>query len=515
MLYNVHPTVRLLRRSFAQAIAAACLSMQIMPRTLTVAASPPENPKNFGFPNANNAFAFELLHRLVADKPFSNQFLSPFSLESALLIALEGAREQTASQLRRALQLPGLNMAALRIEYKSITAGLTPPSKAGTAGIREQLGKLKKELNAANADATKLWESRKFAQANQIAEKASALANRFNQLSKQLEPFEIASANSLWVDKSYPLSNEYVRVIEPYYGTSAANVCDFKKNSEVERVRINQWVSTHTNERIPNIIAPGGISPDTRLVIANAIYFKGKWTEPFDKRLTKIAPFTRGDQTKSTVEMMFAPSLEVAMYAAFQSDGTLFKTPELIAEGDEKSQGYPGDDGYHALQLPYQGDRLSMLVILPRTTASLNKLVTSLNSKQFNTIRKALKNRPVDVRLPKFKMETNYDLIPNLKALGVRDAFSSQLANFSGLTQSLSPTDRLYITMVLHKAFVEVNEEGTEAAAATVVAMGPTSAVPSRPFIPEFTADHPFLFAIVDNTTDVILFVGKVDVVNG
>ncbi len=325
------------------------------------------------------------------------------------------------------------------------------------------------------------------------------------------DPFELSTANSLWVDKSYPLSRDFSRIVGQSFGASSANSCDFQKSADAERVRINDWVATQTYGKIRDIIPVGSLSPETRLVIANAIYFKGNWAKPFEASRTANAEFTDENKKKTQVSMMFAPALKEAWYAAFESDGTAFETPAMANAAPGQDKLYPGNDGYQVVELPYAGEQLSMLIVLPRTVDGLNKLVASMTADQFETIRQQLKSRPVHVKLPKFKLESNYDLIPDLKALGMQAAFSPDAADFSGLTDSLSPEHRLYISLVIHKAYVDVNEQGTEAAAATIVGMARAAAPAARPFIPEFTADRPFLFSIIDRQTNNILFIGKVN----
>jgi serine protease inhibitor len=509
---------QLTRRRFAQYMAT-CMGAAAAYRYTSAAELLPRDQTNLDLVQANNALAIELLKRFAEKKPADNQFFSPLSIDSALLIALEGADGQTAVQMGRALQLPAsLQLAdgmpdrqVLANDFTSLRDSIEPLAADLAGVLRKQVSELKGQLTKANDTANKLMQARKFAESAKASDEAAKLAGRINELSKSIDPFTLTMANSLWVDRTYPLSDDYVRRVDRIFGTSTANACDFQGATDAERVRINRWVADHTQDKIRDIIPAGVLSPETRLVIANAIYFKGNWAKPFEASRTASAEFTDGSLAKKQVSMMFAPALKEASYAAFRSDGTAFQTPRMVTEEVKPAELYPDQGGYQVLELPYVGEKLSMLVILPQQPDGLNKLLSSMNLQQFNAIRGQLQSRPVHVKLPKFKLATNYNLIPDLQALGMQDAFSPELADFSGLTKSKSLDHRLYISMVIHKAFVEVNEEGTEAAAATVVGMARAAAPVSRPFTPEFTADHPFLFCIFDKTTKSILFMGAVN----
>ncbi|MCC6511558.1 MAG: serpin family protein [Pirellulaceae bacterium] len=392
-----------------------------------------------------------------------------------------------------------------------LLGSLKPLEGEEANAARRQLAELKQQLETLNAEVKRLGKERKFGESNIVADKARSLVKPIKDLAKSVDPFELAIANSLWVDKTYPLSRTYQQTIEKFYGSSQANSCDFQNHADAERGRINDWVSDNTREKIQNIIPAGALSRETRLVIANAIYFKGNWSQPFQSSLTTPAQFTSSQGTQSTVSMMSAPMLDVASYAAFADDGSVFETPSMVTQDFNETQGYPSGDGYQVLELPYVGDRLSMLCVLPRQANNLNKLVASFTAEKFEACRTALKKRPVHVKLPRFKTETTYNLIPDLRTLGMQDAFSPERADFTGLTEGQTLAERLYISLVIHKAFVEVNEQGTEAAAATVVGMARASAPVQRPFIPEFTANRPFLAAIVDKVSGMILFVGKIE----
>lgn len=508
------------RRNFTGWLAAAWLAADYFPKTSQSAEPLSQKSTMHNLTQANNNFAFAMLKRLTATKPAENQFLSPFSIESALTIALEGAREKTAAEMGTALSFPDSlkssgarpwDMGRMRKDYNELLTSLTPPSGPAVDETRRELTGLKQELEKVNAEVKQLSAAGNFTESNKLATKSRQLSQRVHALAKTVDQFELATANSLWVEKTYPLSKAFQQTVEQFYGSSEAIACNFSGQPEVERVRINDWVAKNTRDKILNIIPEGMLSPDTCLVIANAIYFKGAWAKPFTTSNTAEAEFTMAGGRKSNVQMMSAPGLDVANYVAFNGDGSIFETPAMVGGGFDPIDGYPSSTGFQAVELPYLGDRLSMLILLPRSVDGLNNLVESFNAEKFQACRAALKSRKVNVKMPKFKMETTYNLIPDLQALGMREAFSRSQANFSGLTESQSPSDRLFISIIIHKAFVEVNEEGTEAAAATVVGMERTAAPVKRPFIPDFTADHPFLAAIVDRQSDMILFIGKVE----
>ncbi|HRZ12529.1 MAG TPA: serpin family protein, partial [Kiritimatiellia bacterium] len=282
------------------------------------------------------------------------------------------------------------------------------------------------------------------------------------------------AANSLWPQQQYPFLPEYVALLEKEYGVSVTPL-DFGEPESV-RARINGWVEEKTREKIRNLIQPGFITSMTRLVLVNAIYFKGKWAAPFDAAATRDAPFhLSADQTVQAPMMI--RKLKCA-YAHF---------PELdLAE------------------LPYAGGDCAMLILLPATVDGLRTLEQGLTADRLGAWRDEMSDRDVLVTLPRFTMTSAFRLNDTLSAMGMPDAFSDTLANFAGMD---GRPDWLYIGAVLHKAFVEVNEEGTEAAAATAVVMQPRAMAPSRPVL--FTADHPFLFLIVEKQTGSLLFMGR------
>ncbi len=244
---------------------------------------------------------------------------------------------------------------------------------------------------------------------------------------------------------------------------------------------INGWVESNTNNKIKEILKPFHLTQDTRLVLINAIYFKGNWEMQFNKDATKDEDFKISPDKKVKVPMM---SLDMK--------GINF--PEFR---------YVETEDLQALELPYEERELSMLIILPKK--SLSDVEKKLNYEMLKSLKQKLEVHPVDVYLPKFKLEKEYPLNGTLISMGMPVAFSN-FADFSGM----DGTKRLKISDMLHKAFVEVNEEGTEAAAATAVNMVTKVSVdkPKKPFT--FRTDHPFIFLIQHNKTGAILFIGRV-----
>ena len=262
--------------------------------------------------------------------------------------------------------------------------------------------------------------------------------------------------------------------MKSYYRTRITPV-DYKKNPEGARRKINSWVERKTENKIKNILS-NSLDPLTRLILVNAIYFKGDWANPFEISDTTEMPFFLSGNKSIDVSMMN-------------------QTNEF---------NYGENESLQILELPYVGDKLYMLVILPRKTDGLQDLEEIITNATLEEWTGNLSKKRVDVYLPRFKMTSEFDLKKVLIAMGMEDAFDMNKANFAGMDGN---PNWLYIGAVLHKAFIDVSEEGTEAAAATAVIMMMKSE-PLKPII--FRADHPFLFMIRDNSTGSILFMGRV-----
>jgi serpin B len=463
--------------------------------------------------NANNRFAIRFLQTVEGDKPRANQIVSPFSIESALLMTMEGARGQTADQMGQALGLheslkqknteTPWNLTTIRHAMKKAHHGLYRSGTESDNPLRKQLESLRSEFANANAKAKELLQSGKYSEANAQSRKAQGLANEINQLGKSIDQYDLRIANSIWADESHPVLSEFRETLQEFYGAEVENV-NFRGDAETQRGRINAWVSEHTEHKINDLIPPGMLTAMTRMVLANAVYFRGTWQEPFDEAQTSAKTFYNQGATASQVPTM-SKLYKGGRYGAFNSDGTPFSTPRTLSDGASPDQGYP-KDGFQVVELPYNGDDLSMLVVLPSRRDGLTALIRDLTAEQLERWESALQKRDVSVQIPKFKLEVNYNLKETLRKLGMNAPFTPGSANFSGISQ-----EELVISDVLHKASIEVNEKGTEAAAATAVIMERTSAFLQPPFIPQFHADHPFLFLIRNRQTGMVLFLGKLE----
>jgi serine protease inhibitor len=468
---------------------------------------------------ANNDFAFDLYKRLAASEADKPLFFSPYSISTALAIVAEGARGETADEMGKVLRFPaGLRRPGERPwDVGPLHAGLAALSKQFEAAnkpapkpILDKLATLREELAQAN-EAVRTKGDRK------ARLEARRLAKEINALQDQIDRYEVRVANALWAEKTYPFKQSYLDTISKYYGTQGAYPVDFKREPDAVRKRINAWVEKQTRDKIKDLIPPGAIDPLTRLVVTNAIYFKGAWLAPFHKAQTKDRPFTLKGGKKLDVPTMHGYP-KGARYAAFEKDGSFFDTPLRMERGTtDFSKFYPGADGFEALELPYKGGELSMVVLAPRSPDGLPALEKMLSGANLQAWAGKLNRRPVDVYLPKLKMDASFDLGEVLKALGMKRAFiipgGPKGAQFDGMSDSDSPADKLYVWKVLHKAFVEVNEKGTEAAAATAVILKTKKAkkpVETVPFTPTFKADRPFVFLIRDQRSGTVLFLGRV-----
>ncbi len=511
----MHKTLNLPRRDF-QKLGFLSLLAGLTGCEALAQPSPPvaEHPLSGDLRQANNQFAINFLQNIEANQPDENQIVSPFSIESALLMTMEGARNQTADEMGLALALPGKlkqaeqqspwNLESIRLDMQALLLQLSRRDKTAEQKVRTQLAALRAELNQANNEANQLSRGGNYAAANKLAQKTRALADQINQLAAQVDQYDLQVANGIWTELSYPISSEFKDKVAADYHAVIQNV-DFKSAAEKQRLMINQWVSDHTQQKINDLLPPGTIDSMTRMVLANAIYFRGTWQEPFQESQTQKRDFLNHGTSKVQVSMM-SKWCGTSRYAAFNSDGSPFATPRTLPEGSSPDQGYP-QDGYQVAELAYNGGDLSMMVVLPTKPTGLNTLVDSLTSEQVDRWEETLEVRDFQLLLPKFKMEVTYDLNRALTQLGMKAAFDANLADFTGMG-----AEQLYISQVIHKAFIEVTEKGTEAAAATAVVMETTSApVREIPFNPKFHADHPFLFLIRHRPSGLILFLGKVE----
>jgi serpin B len=285
--------------------------------------------------------------------------------------------------------------------------------------------------------------------------------------------YQLSTANALWGQQGYPFRPDFLRLIKDDYGGGLQEV-DFAQ-PEQARKTINAWVERETRDKIKDLIGQGVLNARTRLVLTNAIYFKSPWMHPFQKGATRDEPFyLTADKTEP------APLMH-------QTD----------------TFGYAEGDGFQALELPYVRNELAMLVLLPKKKDGLAELEKTLTAERVSGVGGRLSRERVQVSLPRFKTTATFELSDVLSGMGMPRAFRG--ADFSGMTDRPDP---LEISKVVHKAFVDVNEEGTEAAAATGVIVGLAAAPVPRP-MPVFRADHPFVFLIRDTRSGSILFLGR------
>lgn len=364
----------------------------------------------------NNKFAFDLYAQLKeAD---GNLFFSPYSISTALAMTYAGARGNTEAQMADVLHFV-LTQESLHPAFST-------------------------SMQDFKADSEK-------------------------------SGFEFSIANALWGQEGYKFHQAFIDITKSYYEAGFKEV-DFVKNTESTRQTINKWVEEKTKDKIKELIKPDILTELTRLVLTNAIYFKGRWMSQFEKNNT----------TPKQFELMTGEKVEVPMMS------------------QTKEFGYFENEIAQVLEMPYEGNRLSMVIFLPREKKGIRELEDLFKVENIKDWLLELRKQEVITSLPRFKMTSEFFLNEALQFLGMTDAFDRKLANFSGMTPD--PVG-LYISKVIHKAFVDVNEEGTEAAAATAVVMTLRGLPEPKPV---FRADRPFIFIIRDMRSGSILFVGRV-----
>jgi len=287
--------------------------------------------------------------------------------------------------------------------------------------------------------------------------------------------FKLETANSIWAQRDYRWLPEFLDAMKINYGAGIYSV-DFQNETEKSRLEINKWVEDKTHDKIKELLKPGIITPLTYMVLVNAIYFYGKWMHEFDKKATQDDDFTKLDGSKTQIPFMH----------------------------QEAESSYMENELFQALEMSYKDCDLAMLVLLPPID-KFNELESKLDSAMLKDVIDNLQENQVRVTFPKMKMENQFDLVKTLSEMGMPDAFAGGIADFSGM----DGTKELFIMHVIHKAYVAIDEKGTEAAAATAVVMGKAMA-PAPPQYIEFKADHPFIFLIRDRKTNCVLFAGRV-----
>jgi len=302
------------------------------------------------------------------------------------------------------------------------------------------------------------------------------MKNLYEVLNTKNEEYNISTANALWVKENLQLLEAYLNVIRDYYGGDATEV-DYSNPTQAAMI-INQWVENQTNGLIKDLITADAISPLTALILTNAIYFKGIWKTQFDPVNT----------TNRTFEISTEKSVE---------------TPTMNLIDTEDVFNYTETDDLQILELPYTGDDISMIILLPKDN-DLSSTIDAIDSDMFSDWKDSMVETKVDIYLPKFKVETSYTLREHLITMGMNIPFIPS-ADFSGITGGKD----LFISQVIHKAFIDVNEEGTEAAAATAVIMTYSINEGSSRIV--FDCNHPFIYLIQHKQTGTILFMGSIN----
>jgi serine protease inhibitor len=406
---------------FVCLLVLALAAVSAMPQTSTPFTASPEIKS---IVENNNAFALDLYQKLK-EQP-GNLFFSPYSISTSLAMTYAGARGQTKSEMAKVLHF-----------------------NPGQTNIHATFGSLTERLNK---------------------------VQRWNRIT-------FITANSLWCEKDYPFMDTFLDIARMNYDADM-RFLDFKTDAETARGKINSWVEKKTKGKIQNLVEPGQFTPLTRLVLCNAIYFKGKWQFQFKPSDTKPAPFYITTNQTVTVPMMWQHS--------------------------DFKMTYNDDESIELLEMPYIGNDLSMIILLPTATPelsdagqnTLSDLEQNLTAENLHAWLVKLDeagSHKASVWIPRFTTTQSFDLSKELKSLGMTSAFDDT-ANFSGM----DGTTNLFISGVIHKAFVEVNEEGTEAAAATWVH------VMTKSMAEHFVANHPFIFLIRDNGSGTILFLGRI-----
>jgi len=362
----------------------------------------------------NSVFALNLYGQLKQRE--NNLFFSPFSISAALAMTYAGAREKTASQMASALHFD-----------------LEP---------------------------------------DQLHLSMGELISRLNAVQKESE-VELSVANAIWAQKGYQFLDAFFRVIQQSYQADL-NQVDFTTAADAARQAINRWVAAQTHQKIKDLIPPGVLDALTRLVLVNAIYFKGFWDTRFKAEDTREMAFWLSGESSIEVPMMH----------------------------QEHQYGYWENEWLQMLEMPYKDEALSLFVLLPKEKTGISELERNLTLENMQRWQDQLRKQKIELFFPKFKIEAQFNLGQTLSAMGMPDAFDPDSADFAAMIGK----KELFISAVIHKAFVEVNEEGTEAAAATGVVIGVTSIAPP---VPIFKADHPFVFFIRDNASGSILFLGR------
>nr|XP_019943244.1 PREDICTED: leukocyte elastase inhibitor-like [Paralichthys olivaceus]XP_019943245.1 PREDICTED: leukocyte elastase inhibitor-like [Paralichthys olivaceus] len=418
---------------------------------------------------ANTSFCLDLFKQLSDNDKTANVFFSPFSISSALAMVMLGARGNTQTQMSEVLCF---------IETL----------KPNQANFRED-SPMQSQMQTRLQFQTQLQQQSRLPNylrnmCMKPQDGQDDVHTSFNQLLSTLNvpdiQFTLSIANRLYGEQSYQFVKDFLEETRKHYEAELESV-DFQTSSEEARVNINSWVEEQTQGKIKDLLAKDVVDSATVLVLINAIYFKGSWDKRFEVDSTVDAAFRINKNDTKPVKMMCQ-----------KSEFTFTSIPEINCQ---------------ILEMPYKGKDLSILIFLPNEieddTTGLERLEKELTYEKFVewTRRDLMGQTKVEVRLPRFKMEETYNLNDVLKGMGMVDAFDVAKSDFSGM----SPANNVVLSKVVHKSFVEVNEEGTKAAATSAAVLQERSNMIPATFI----ADHPFLFFIQHNTNKAVLFAGR------
>ncbi|XP_074002307.1 heterochromatin-associated protein MENT-like isoform X3 [Numenius arquata] len=397
---------------------------------------------------STNSFTVDLYKKLNETSKGQNIFFSPWSIATALAMVYLGAKGDTATQMAEVLHF-------------NQTAGEEDSSETTKPSLRRPK---RRKMDP------------EYKQAENIH---SGFKELLSAINKPRSSYLLKTANRLYEEKTYPLLPKFLQLITSHYNAKPQAV-NFKTAAEQARALINSWVENKTERKIQDLLPAGSINSHTVLVLVNAIYFKGNWEKKFLEKNTSERPFRLSKTKTKPVQMMFLRD-------------TFFIFHETTMK-------------FKIIELPYVANELSMFILLPDdindNTTGLERVERELTYRKLAEWTKSASmiKAEVDLYLPKLKLEENYDLKSTLSSMGIRNAFDPVQADFTGM----SAKKDLVISKVIHKAFVEVNEEGTEAAAATGVLV-----LRSKAPAMTFKADHPFLFFIKHNKSQTILFFGR------
>ena len=476
---------------------------------------------------ANSEFALDLYAHLAKADENANLFFSPYSISNALLMVTEGARGETALEMGKVLGFPeslrriGDDAQSIPWEMGKLRLGQSRLNElsGGKGASSPEQEELKKEetllLEQWENLRVKIVESEEAEDLEGWLKTMKAeelLVNRLNKVRGKLDTLTLRIANAVWSDRSMEILEPWRKTVSDIYGTGVIQEADFLNQFEQERERINAWVEKKTEGQIKGLFPERSIKDSTRVVLANAIYFKGNWMEPFSEEDTNEEIFTLVSGEEVKVSLMRKNFDGSASYAAFNADGSLFKTPKMVPyKKSDRPQTYSDKNGFSMVEMPYQGGNVSMVVIAPNDPSGLGALENQISASNLDQWIKSLEHRKTHITLPKFKVNKSYRLDEVLSAMGMPTAFKRAKSDFSGISE----TEKIFIDVVFHKSFIEVNEKGTEAAAATGFG-GAAGGLPKEiPFTPAFEANRPFIYLIRDRNSGAILFLGRVLNPNG